>query len=97
MSKLALYKSRSLQAIKDSRHKVRTVVSTVEIIGGSAAAGALDAKFPEGLMGIPASAAVGLLTAGVGMGMGQADISSLGVGMLAGYAYGQGRTMATNL
>lgn len=93
MSKLEIYKSKSLAAIKESRHKVRTVVSTVEIIGGAGAAGALDAKFPEGWMGIPASAAVGLLTAGVGVGMGQADLSSLGVGMLAGYAYGQGRTV----
>jgi len=90
MSKLELYKSRSLQAVKDSRHKVRTVVSTVEIIGGAAVAGAVDAKFPQGWMGVPASAAVGLLSAGVGLGMGQADLQSLGVGMLAGYAYGQG-------
>jgi len=93
MSKLALYKSRSLAAVQASKHKVRTVVSTVEIIGGSAAAGALDAKFPQGFMGVPASAAVGLVTVGVGVGMGQSDLSSLGVGMLAGYAYGQGRAM----
>lgn len=95
MSKLALYKSRSLAAVQASKAKVRTVVSTVEIIGGSAAAGALDAKFPDGLMGVPASAAVGLVTVGIGVGMGQADLSSLGVGMLAGYAYGQGRQMVT--
>lgn len=95
MSKLAVYKSRSLAAIQASKGKVRTVVSTVEIIGGSAAAGALDAKFPDGFMGIPASAALGLVTVGVGVGMGQGDLSSLGVGMLAGYAYGQGSRMVT--
>lgn len=94
MSKLQQYKSRSLAAIQDNKAKVRTVVDTVEIIGGSAAAGALDAKFPEGVIGIPASAAAGLITVGIGLGMGQKDLRALGVGMLAGYAYGQGQRMA---
>lgn len=94
MSKLAAYKSRSLMAIQQNKDKVRVVVDTVEIIGGAAAAGALDTKFPEGLMGVPASAAAGLITIGVGLGMGQKDLRALGVGMLAGYAYGQGGRMA---
>ena len=46
MSKLAQYKSRSLMAIQANKDKVRTVVDTVEIIGGAAAgaAGAVVAR-----------------------------------------------------
>jgi hypothetical protein len=94
MSKLAQYKSRSLMAIQSNKDKVRAVVDTVEIIGGAAAAGALDTKWPDGVMGVPASAAAGLITIGVGLGMGQKDLRALGVGMLAGYAYGQGGRMS---
>lgn len=93
MSKLAEYKSRSMARLNENKHKVRAVVDTVEILGGAVAAGAVDTKFPEGFMGIPASAGIGLITVGVGMGMGQKDLRALGVGMLAGYAYAQGQRM----
>ena len=94
MSKLATYKSRSLAAIKESRTAVRGVVNSVETVGGAALAGYVDATYPDGIAGVPGSAAAGLVLVGVGFGMRQADLKALGLGMLAGYAYAQGASMA---
>lgn len=94
VSKLAAYKSRTMAAVRESRTAVRSTVSTVETIGGAALAGYVDATFPDGLAGLPASATAGLLLVGAGWGMKQADMKALGVGMLAGYAYAQGASMA---
>lgn len=96
MSKLAQYKSRSLAAIKESRQSVRGVVNSVETIGGAALAGYVDATYRDGIAGVPASAAAGLVLVGVGFGMKQSDLKSLGLGMLAGYAYAQGASLATS-
>jgi hypothetical protein len=94
MSKLAAYKSRTLSAVRENRMAIRNTVSTVETIGGAALAGYVDATFPEGFAGLPASATAGLLLVGAGWGMKQHDMKALGVGMLAGYAYAQGASMA---
>lgn len=94
MSKLAQYKSRSLAAIKESRTAVRGVVNSVETVGGAALAGYVDATYPDGIAGVPGSAAAGLVLIGVGFGMKQSDLKALGLGMLSGYAYAQGAAMA---
>jgi len=94
VSKMQKYKSRALAAVQGRRDTVRTTVSVVEIGAGAFLGGYIAETMPQGLAGVPADAGIGLIALGVGVGMGQRDLSALGVGMLAGYLHGQGRTMA---
>jgi len=94
MSKIAKYKSRALAAVQSRRDTVRTTVSVVEIGAGAFLGGYIAETMPQGIAGVPADAGVGLIALGVGVGMGQRDLSALGVGMLSGYLHQQGRTMA---
>jgi len=94
VSKMQKYKSKALAAVQGRRDTVRTTVSVVEIGAGAFLGGYIAETMPQGLAGVPADAGIGLIALGVGVGMGQRDLSALGVGMLAGYLHGQGRTMA---
>jgi len=94
VSKIAKYKSRALQAVQGRRETVRTTVSVVEIGAGAFLGGYIAETMPEGIANVPADAGIGLIALGVGVGMGQRDLSALGVGMLAGYLHGQGKAMA---
>lgn len=94
MSKIQKYKSRALDAVRSRRDTVRTTVSVVEIGAGAFLGGYIAETMPQGIAGVPADAGVGLIALGVGVGMGQRDLSALGVGMLSGYLHGQGRAMA---
>lgn len=95
MSKIAKYKSKALAAVQSRRETVRTTVSVVEIGAGAFLGGYLAETMPQGIAGVPADAGVGLIALGVGVGMGQRDLSALGVGMLSGYLHQQGRAMAS--
>jgi len=95
VSKIAKYKSRALQAVQGRRETVRTTVSVVEIGAGAFLGGYIAETMPQGIASVPADAGIGLIALGVGVGMGQRDLSALGVGMLAGYLHGQGRSMAS--
>ena len=94
-AQLVAYKSRALEAVRAARHSTRATVHKIEVLGGAYAAGYVQAQYPQGIAGIPAPAGVGLLLVGVGMGMRQDDLSHLGLGMLAGYAYDRGLEMGT--
>lgn len=94
MSQLAKYKSTALAKVRENRQQVRTVVSGVEVIVGAGVGGFLSAKMPE-VGGIPTDAAAGLVLIGVGYGMKQADVTALGLGMLAGYAHNFGANIGT--
>ena len=93
---LARYKSTAMSKIQEQRGTVRTVVTSVEIVGGAAAAGYLDAKFGSSTagMGISPSLGGGLLLLGLGVGMRQKDVSGIALGMLAGAAYKKGAESA---
>lgn len=90
---LARYKSTAVQRFQENRATVRTVVSSAEILAGAAAAGYADTKFGT-MYGMQPSAAGGLIMLGIGIGMGQKDLTSVGLGMLAGQAYVQGAKAA---
>jgi hypothetical protein len=94
MSQLAVYKSRSLAAIKENRQSVRKMVDGIEIIAGATIGGFISTKMPE-VGGVPTDAAAGLVLVGVGFGMKQPDVTALGVGMLAGYAHQFGAGLGT--
>lgn len=93
MSKLARYKSRALDAVRQNRASVRTTVSAVEIVIGATASGYVAQTMPK-VGGIPTDAGLGLVLLGVGWGMKQNDLSALGLGMLAGYGRDMGRDLA---
>ncbi len=93
MSKLARYKSRALDAVRQNRASVRTTVSAVEIVIGATASGYVSQTMPK-VGGIPTDAGLGLVLLGVGWGMKQNDLSALGLGMLAGYGRDMGRDLA---
>ena len=93
MSKLELYRSKALEAVRTHKAAAKGTIHKVEVLGGAYAAGYLDAQYPLGIGGVPASAGAGLLLIGVGMGMQQGDLSHLGLGLLAGFAYEKGSEM----
>ncbi len=96
MSKLALqaYRSKALSAIQNSRATVKQTVHQAEVIGGAFLGGYADAKMPDGVLGLKPSAAGGLLLVGVGLGMKQADLTHLGLGMLCSFVSDKGAEMA---
>ena len=85
---LERYKNRLANLREEAKHATRTGVGALVVVGGGAAAGALQAKLPY-LPGtqIPTAAAVGaaLVTAAMtGMLEDQSDhVASFGAGMLA--------------
>jgi hypothetical protein len=89
------YKSRALHAVQERRHSTRTAVSTIEMVAGAAIAGYVDATMPT-VAGVPSSAGVGIALAAVGFGMNQKDLTALGTGMIAGYAYSKGGAWAVS-
>lgn len=91
---IAKYQSRALEAVRSRRQGVRNAVSGAEIILGAGLGGYLSASVGT-VASVPVDAGAGLILLGVGFGMNQPDLSALGVGMLAGYAHGKGRAMAT--
>lgn len=93
MSKMQKYKSKALEAVKKNRQSARTAVHVVEVLAGAYAGGYVAESYGE-MAGIPTDAGAGLILAGVGYGMKQADLAWIGVGMLAGYAHNKGRGMA---
>ena len=94
-AQLIAYKSRALEAVRSARHSTKSTVHKVEVLAGAYAAGYVQSQYPAGIAGVPAPAGVGLLLVGVGMGMKQDDLSHLGLGMLAGYAYDRGLEMGS--
>lgn len=94
-TKIAKYQSRALEAVRQRRDTVRSVVSTGEIILGAGVGGYATEMMPE-IAGIPTDAAFGLVLLGVGMGMSQRDLTAFGTGMLAGWAHTKGRALASS-
>jgi RecA/RadA recombinase len=92
-SKIAKYQSKALEAVRSRRQTIRSVISTGEILLGSAAGGYVSQTMPE-IAGIPSDAGIGLVLLGVGMGMSQPDMTAIGTGMLAGFAHMKGRELA---
>lgn len=94
-TKIAKYQSRALEAVRQRRDTVRSVVSTGEIILGAGVGGYAVEMMPD-IAGIPTDAGLGILLLGVGMGMSQRDLTAIGTGMLAGWAHTKGRALATS-
>lgn len=94
-AQLVAYRSKALEAVRSARHSTKGTVHKIEVLAGAYGAGYVQAQYPKGIAGVPAPAGIGLLLVGVGMGMKQDDLSHLGLGMLAGYAYDRGMEMGT--
>jgi hypothetical protein len=94
-TKIAKYQSRALEAVRQRRDTVRTVVSSAEIILGAGIGGYVSETMPD-IGGVPSDAGIGLVLVGVGMGMSQRDLTAIGTGMLAGYAHSKGREIASS-
>lgn len=86
-------KNRYLSKVSDMKEKARQGVDVAEIGTGAALAGYMDVVAPS-IMGIPASAGLGIALFVAGQMTEQRDIGYVGVGLLAGAAYKQGAALA---
>jgi len=86
-------KSSALARVAAGRAEVKMAVHSAEILGGAFVGGVLATNVPE-IMGVPPDAGLGLLLVGVGIGMKQRDVASVGLGMLCGAANQYGRTLS---
>ena len=93
MSKLAEYRSRVGAQLARQREGAKNIVRDVEVIGGAALGGYVAAQKPD-IAGVPTDAGLGIALIVGGYAMKQRDMKAVGLGMLAGYAYGWGASMA---
>lgn len=86
-------KTRYLGKIETYKDKARAGIDVAEIGTGAALAGYMDVVAPS-IMGIPASAGLGIALFVAGQVTDQRDVGFIGVGLLAGAAYKQGAALA---
>ena len=91
--KYELARKRARDAYEAKKDTVRATVTAGEILAGAAASGYISQSYPT-FAGIPSDAALGIGFVSGGMALGQADLTALGLGMLAGYARDFGAGMA---
>lgn len=96
-TKIAMYQSRAMAAVKKNRALVRSAMSAGEVLAGAFAAGALDARVEMEILGMPVSSVVGVVTLVTGIALAQPDAAAVGLGMLAGRMYNLGQDVAETI
>jgi hypothetical protein len=86
--------SRQRAQLSDLKSPTRAAMDSGVTLGGAFAAGAVDAYLPEGVGGIPASAAGGVAAVAGGIAIGSPSVVRFGTGMLAPAAYNLGQQFA---